>query len=97
MTRNEIEKRIEELYERLDNLEGCENNDVYADEIRNIRNEIDELDCMDADPVEFELEVTITGKVTVKAETLEEAQAIAYDACKNHDFIAVQRVEVEEE
>ena len=97
MTRAEIEKRIEDLYDRLDELEGCEDNDVYEAEIRHIRNEIGELDYMEADPVEFELEVTITGTVTVKAETFEEAECIAYDACKNHEFIAVQRVEIDEE
>lgn len=97
MTRTEIEERIEELYDKLDQLEGCEGNEVYEDEIRKIRNKIGELDYMEADPEEFELEVTIVGKVTIKAETLKEAERIAYDACKNHEFIAVQRVEVIED
>lgn len=41
-----IEKRLDELYERLDNLEGCEDNPVYAAEIIEIRNSILELQSM---------------------------------------------------
>lgn len=37
------EERINALYERLDNLEGCNDNEVYTTEIRAIREEIEEL------------------------------------------------------
>lgn len=36
-------KREQELMERLDNLEGCEDNPVYASEIQNIRKELARL------------------------------------------------------
>lgn len=38
------EERIESLYKRLDNLEGCEDNEVYAAEIKAIRSEIENLE-----------------------------------------------------
>lgn len=34
---------LDALYERLDRLEGCEDNPVYAAEIRSIRAEIDSV------------------------------------------------------
>lgn len=36
-------QREEQLMERLDNLEGCEDNPVYAAEIRQIRRELEEI------------------------------------------------------
>lgn len=36
-------KREQELMERLDNLEGCEDNPVYAAEIQSIRKELARL------------------------------------------------------
>ena len=97
MTAKEIEARQDELYEELDKLEGCEDNEAYADRIHEIRDEIARLNYEEPDPEEFSFEVTITGTVTVSAVTLKEAEALVYDACKNHEFIAVQRVEIEEE
>ena len=35
--------REDQLMERLDNLEGCEDNPVYAAEIRQIRRELEEI------------------------------------------------------
>lgn len=41
----------------------------------------------------FDLEVTIEAKAfRVKAETEEEAKVIVYDACKNHDFLVVEKI-----
>lgn len=40
---DKIEQRIADIYERLDNLEGCEDNPVYADEIKSLRQELAEL------------------------------------------------------
>ena len=37
-------ERQNELYARLDNLEGCEDNLVYANEIAEIRAELDDID-----------------------------------------------------
>ena len=82
--------------EELDNLEDCDGNEVYAERIAEIRKELDRLDDEEPEPEEFEFEVTIVGTVTVSATTLKEAEAMAYDACKNHEYIAVQRVDVEE-
>lgn len=93
MTQKEIDNKIEELYDKIDSLD--EEKDV--DEIRELRNKIAELDYLDPEPEEFSFEVTITGKITVKALNLKEAEALVYDSCKNHEFIAVQRVEVEED
>lgn len=44
-----LEEDLRELYDRLDNLEGCEDNPVYAREIKRIRAEIDSvsLDIME--------------------------------------------------
>ena len=36
-------KRESELLGRLDNLEGCEDNPVYAQEIKEIRKELDHI------------------------------------------------------
>lgn len=36
-------QREEQLMERLDNLEGCEDNPVYAAEIRQIRRELEKI------------------------------------------------------
>jgi len=36
-------EHLQELYARLDQLEGCENNPVYAAEIKSIRREIDSV------------------------------------------------------
>lgn len=38
-----IQSRIDELYNRLDNLEGCTDNEVYASTCKSIRSEIDTL------------------------------------------------------
>lgn len=35
--------QLEELYARLDNLEGCADNPVYASQIKMIRSEISKL------------------------------------------------------
>ena len=46
---NKYEKLLEredQLVERLDNLEGCEDNPVYADEIKKIRKELAEIDLI---------------------------------------------------
>ena len=40
---DKIDKRINELYDRLDNLEGCEDNPVYAAEVKTIREELSNL------------------------------------------------------
>ena len=40
---DKLEEKINALYERLDNLEGCEDNPVYRDEIETIRAELSEL------------------------------------------------------
>ncbi|MBD5504567.1 MAG: hypothetical protein HDR09_12795 [Lachnospiraceae bacterium] len=37
---NSLNEKLDVLYERLDNLEGCEDNPVYAREISGIRSEI---------------------------------------------------------
>lgn len=37
---DKIMQRQEELYARLDNLEGCEDNPIYKKEIEEIRREI---------------------------------------------------------
>lgn len=37
-------ENLEELYKRLDNLEGCEDNPVYAREIQEIRSQISEIE-----------------------------------------------------
>ena len=36
-------ERESELLDRLDNLEGCEDNPVYAQEIKKIREELDHI------------------------------------------------------
>lgn len=36
-------KKQDELYERLDALEGCEDNPVYRKEIQDIRKELSEI------------------------------------------------------
>lgn len=36
-------KKESELLDRLDNLEGCEDNPVYAQEIKEIRKELDHI------------------------------------------------------
>ena len=98
MTRAEIEEKIDSLYEELDNLEGCEDdNEVYADRIREIRDEIGRLDYEEADPVEFKLLVTINGKATVTAETLNDAKLYLYNAVKNNPEIVVESIDIEEE
>ena len=93
MTREEIDKRIDELYERIDNLEDTEEN---KEEINKLRDEIAELDNEEADPVEWLFDVTIRGFARVTAETQKEAEAKLYDALKNHPEIAVQSIEIEE-
>ena len=95
MTQREIDKKIDELYDEIERLDSDEE-DTHGDEIRELRNQIAELEYTEPEPEEFELEVVIKGTVTVKAVTYKEAEAMAYDECKNHDFIAVQRVEIEE-
>ena len=40
---DKLEEKMNALYERLDNLEGCEDNPVYMDEIETIRAELSEL------------------------------------------------------
>lgn len=40
---DKIQSKLDELYDRLDNLEGCEDNPIYKEEIRGIRDEITEL------------------------------------------------------
>lgn len=97
MTREQIENRINELYEELFNLEGCEDNGVSADRIREIRDEIGRLNYEEADPVEFELTVTINGHATVTAETLKDARNKLYDALKNNPEIVIESIEIEEE
>lgn len=41
-----LQNRQEELYKQLDSLEGCEDNEVYAAEIREIRDELDDINLM---------------------------------------------------
>ena len=41
-----LQNRQEELYKRLDSLEGCEDNEVYAAEVREIRDELDDISLM---------------------------------------------------
>ena len=96
MTREEIDNRIEELYEELDNLEGCEDNEVYADRIREIRNEISDLDDEEPEEVEFKFSIRISGTGYMSAETLEEAKAKMYDAVKNHPEFVVEFVEIDD-
>lgn len=41
----------------------------------------------------FDFDVTIEAKAfRVEAETEEEAKSIVYDACKNHDFLVVEKI-----
>lgn len=41
----------------------------------------------------FDFDVTIEAKAfRVEAESEEEAKSIVYDACKNHDFLVVERI-----
>ena len=39
-----LQEREAELIERLDNLEGCEDNPVYKKEIMEIRKELEDID-----------------------------------------------------
>ena len=39
-------ERESELIEKLDNLEGCEDNPVYKKEIQEIRKELDEINLI---------------------------------------------------
>jgi len=97
MTREEINNAIEELEERLDNLEGCEDNEVYAEEIKEIRNEIDRLMYEEeAEEVEYKFSIKICGTGYETAETVEEAKAKLYDALKDHPEFIVEFVEIEE-
>ena len=96
MTREEIDNRIEELYEELDNLEGCEDNEGYADRIREIRNEISDLEDEEPEEVEFKFSIRISGTGYMSAETLEEARAKMYDAVKNHPEFIVEFVEIDD-
>lgn len=97
MTREEINNRLEELTERLDEISW---NEIYngieadADEVKAIRAEIKELEAMDAEPTEFEFSVVISGKATISAETEDEAIAILYDAVKNHPDMVVYSVDI---
>ena len=43
MMYDKIQKRIHEIWERLDNLEGCEDNPIYKAEIAELRKELAEL------------------------------------------------------
>ena len=38
-----IENEVARVYARLDRLEGCENNPVYAQEIKTLRRELNSL------------------------------------------------------
>lgn len=41
----------------------------------------------------FDLEVSIEAKAfRVEAETEEEAKCIVYDACKNHEFLVIEKI-----
>ncbi len=42
-TYDKLFKRENDLLDRLDNLEGCEDNPVYAEEIKEIRKELDDI------------------------------------------------------
>ena len=42
---DKIEQRISEIYDRLDNLEGCEDNPVYTEEIKSLCQELIELNA----------------------------------------------------
>lgn len=92
MTRAEIEAKIEELYDKLDELED----ELTPAEKHEIHNRIAELDYAEADPVEFELDVEIHGTAKITAETLEEARTYLYDALKNNEYMVVERIEIEE-
>lgn len=41
---DKLQERESELIERLDNLEGCEDNPVYKKEIEEIRKELSDID-----------------------------------------------------
>lgn len=43
--------------------------------------------------MEFTLDVTIQAKAfRVEAESEKEAKSIVYDACKNHDFLVIEKI-----
>ena len=42
---DKIEQRISEIYDRLDNLEGCKDNPVYVEEIKSLHQELIELNA----------------------------------------------------
>ena len=46
MTRAEIEKKIDNLYARLDNIEECKDNEAYVNEAIRIRDMISRLRCI---------------------------------------------------
>lgn len=41
---NKLMELRDQLIDRLDNLEGCEDNPVYAEEIKEIRKELEDVD-----------------------------------------------------
>jgi hypothetical protein len=42
---------------------------------------------------QFDFEVSIEAKAfRVEAETEEEAKCIVYDACKNHEFLVIEKI-----
>ena len=46
----------------------------------------------------YDLEATIKAKAyRVEADSEEEAKAIVYDECKNHDFLVIESIESEVE
>ena len=99
-----LEAEIDEMEMRLDNIEGCEDNEVYEEEVRTIRQcianakaEIEYLSTEEPEEIEFQLSVKISGKAWVDAMTLEEAKAKLYDAVKNHPKFVVEFVEIEED
>lgn len=43
---DKLQNRLSYLQERLDNLEGCEDNPIYAKEILEIRSEISDINAI---------------------------------------------------
>ena len=41
-----LQERERELIERLDNLEGCEDNPIYKKEIREIRKQLEDINLI---------------------------------------------------
>ena len=92
MTKKEIEAKIKELWDKLENMEFSEETDEEREKLE------DEVYALEEENENHEMSYDLTVKVRlkvngIKARSEDEAEAIVYDMFKNNAYGVVEEID----